>query len=365
MFNQTARRKQLWANDYVNAINAGIELSRWNIGFETINKLIFGFENIMVILVATIMVMDQSLSIGMMIAFIAYKTMFTQRIANLVEQGIAFKMLRMHLERLSDILQTPIQSHLTGQRALPHHRLNQTFIDKNNNYSGADTPGELVLDNVSFHYPGSGVLVLNEINLTINVGDKVVISGPSGGGKTTLLKIMLGLIAPTSGCVKYNGVDITQLGLVAYRSQIATVMQDDVLLAGTIEENITLFAEQPKHRELLRILEQCQLLDMVNRLPMGLNTLVGELGAQLSGGQIQRILLARALYQRPHILFLDEATSALDKETEQAIISQIKHLGMTQIQIAHRQETIKNAEHHYQVNAHGLLHIVNRYIHDD
>ncbi len=91
LFNQTARRKQLWANDYVNAVNAGIELSRWNIGFETINKLIFGFENIMVIMVATIMVMDQSLSIGMMIAFIAYKTMFTQRIANLVEQGIAFK----------------------------------------------------------------------------------------------------------------------------------------------------------------------------------------------------------------------------------------------------------------------------------
>jgi ATP-binding cassette subfamily B protein RaxB len=99
---------------------------------------------------------------------------------------------------------------------------------------------------------------------------------------------------------------------------------------------------------------------MVNRLPMGINTLIGELGAQLSGGQIQRILLARALYQRPHILYLDEATSALDKETEQAIISQIKHLGMTQIQIAHRQETIKNAEHHYQINAHGLQRIANR-----
>lgn len=360
LFNQTARRKQLWANDYVNAVNAGIELSRWNIGFETINKLIFGFENIMVIMVATIMVMDQSLSIGMMIAFIAYKTMFTQRIANLVEQGIAFKMLRMHLERLGDIIDTPIQPNLTAQRALPYHRLNQTFLAKDNNDSRADTSGELVLDNVSFHYPGSEDLILNQINLTINAGEKVVISGPSGGGKTTLLKIMLGLIAPTSGCVRYNGVDITQLGLVAYRSQIATVMQDDLLLAGTIEENITLFDEEPKHKELLRILEQCQLLDMVNRLPMGINTLIGELGAQLSGGQIQRILLARALYQRPHILYLDEATSALDKETEQAIISQIKHLGMTQIQIAHRQETIKNAEHHYQINAHGLQRIANR-----
>ena len=92
---------------------------------------------------------------------------------------------------------------------------------------------------------------------------------------------------------------------------------------------------------------------------MGLNTFIGELGAQLSGGQIQRILLARALYQQPHILFLDEATSALDKETECMIINQIKHLEMTQIQIAHRQETIDNAKQHYRINSNGLVRIEN------
>ena len=357
LFNQTDKRKQLWANDYVDALNAGIVLSRWNIGFETMNKLIFGFENIIVIMVATMMVMEQDLTVGMLLAFVAYKTMFTQRVASLVEHAIAFKMLRMHLERLSDIIHTPVQPYLQAQRPLPQPIMMQPSTNTNAPLPMVNPPGELILENVSFHYPGSDELILKNINLKVKPGDKLVISGPSGGGKTTLLKIMLGLITPTTGCVKYNGIDITQIGLIAYRSQIATVMQDDMLLAGTILENITLFDDQLNNEKIAQLLVQCQLVDMINSLPMGLNTLVGELGAQFSGGQIQRILLARALYQQPLILFLDEATSALDKGTEEAISHQIKHLSMTQIQIAHRQETISQAEQHYHINKNGLVFV--------
>lgn len=359
LFNQTDRRKQLWANHFVDSLNASIVISRWNIGFETANKLIFGFENIMIIMVATMMVMEQNLTMGMMLAFITYKTMFTQRIANLVEQVIAFRMLKMHIERLSDIVKTPIQKHLYAQQMLPQAVYKGAFRSDQASTSGLNVGGELVLENVSFHYSGSEQRILNNINLKVTAGDKLVISGPSGGGKTTLLKIMLGLIIPTSGSVKYNGVDITQLGLIAYRSQIATVMQDDILLAGSIAENITLFDEQPDDKKIYKLLQKCRLDDLINTLPMGLNTFIGELGAQLSGGQIQRILLARALYQQPHILFLDEATSALDKETECTIINQIKHLEMTQIQIAHRQETIDNAKQHYRINSNGLVRIEN------
>lgn len=194
LFNQTDARHQQWQHKYVDSLNTGIVLSRWNISFDAVNKLLFGIENIIVIVLATHMVMAQTITLGMLIAFIAYKNMFTRRIASLIEHLILFKMLGMHMQRLSDITHTPIQPHLEAKRALVMTQ--QT-----------GTGGALTLENVTFHYPGSSLNILENVNLHINAGDSLVLSGPSGGGKTTLLKIMLGLLTPTSGQIKYNGVD--------------------------------------------------------------------------------------------------------------------------------------------------------------
>ena len=346
LFNQTDARHQQWQHKYVDSLNTGIVLSRWNISFEAVNKLLFGIENIIVIVLATHMVMAQTITLGMLIAFIAYKNMFTGRIASLIEHLILFKMLGMHMQRLSDITHTPIQPNLEAKRAL---------VMTQQTGSGA----ALTLDNVTFHYPGSSLNILDNVNLHINAGDSLVLSGPSGGGKTTLLKIMLGLLTPTSGQIKYNGVDITDLGLIAYRKQISTVMQDDVLLAGTVLDNITFFAENIDTERVQNVIKQCQLQTAIAQLPMGLQSLVGELGAQLSGGQIQRILLARALYQQPQILFLDEATSALDQPNEALIVQSLAELSITKIHIAHRQETIAHAQLHYEISMDGL-HLMNK-----
>lgn len=346
LFNQTEARHQQWQHKYVDSLNSGIVLSRWNISFAALNKLLFGIENIIVIMFATKMVMAQTITLGMLIAFIAYKTMFTQRIASLIEHLILFKMLGMHMQRLSDITHTPVQPNLEATKVLPS-AMNQAV--------GA----ALTLENVSFHYPGSSHHILQEVNLQINAGDNVVLSGPSGGGKTTLLKIMLGLLTPTAGRIKYNGVDITEIGLIAYRNKIATVMQDDVLLAGTVLDNITFFAENINQERVQNVIKQCQLDNLLLQLPMGLQSIVGELGAQLSGGQIQRILLARALYQNPQILFLDEATSALDQYNEAQIVHSLGTLEITKIQIAHRQETIAHAQLHYEISINGI-HLINK-----
>lgn len=348
LFNQTARRQQIWQNEYVDTLNCGIRLSRWNISFAAIESTLFGIENIVVIFIATTMVMDQALSLGMLIAFIAYKSMFTQRIANLIEQAILFKMLNMHLLRLSDITHTPIQTDLQGHGGEAYSEQVGQYA-KDAIKQTMSTP-IISLENVSYHYPGSSELILNNINMQVFAGENVVISGPSGGGKTTLLKILLGLLAPSSGTVKFNGLDIKQIGLIAYRTHLGTVMQDDVLLAGSVLDNITFFADQVDQQQLSQVITDCQLNGVISQLPMGLHTLVGELGSQLSGGQVQRILLARAIYNRPAVLFLDEATSALDKHSEQLVSQAISALNMTKIQIAHRQETIEQAQCHYEIS---------------
>ena len=172
------------------------------------------------------------------------------------------------------------------------------------------------------------------------------------------MKIMLGLLQPTSGKITLDGKDITQVGLKNYRKHIAAVMQDDTLLAGSIADNISFFDPQPNYLKI----EQCAYLaaihDDINKMTMGYNSLVGDMGSNLSGGQVQRLLLARALYQSPCVLFMDEATSHLDKENEAKISEQIQHLPMTRIMIAHRQETINMAEQVYLLN-NGILVNVN------
>jgi ATP-binding cassette, subfamily B, bacterial CvaB/MchF/RaxB len=170
------------------------------------------------------------------------------------------------------------------------------------------------------------------------------IVGLSGGGKTTLLNVMLGIHPPTEGEVLVGGMRLKDLGLDAMRQMIGTVLQDDVLFAGSIADNISFFdpAADPAW------IEECANLAAIHAdiaaMPMGYNTLVGDMGTVLSGGQKQRVLLARALYKRPKILFLDEATSHLDLEREQAVNASIKALNMTRIIVAHRPETIASAD---------------------
>jgi len=178
----------------------------------------------------------------------------------------------------------------------------------------------------------------------VNAGESVAIVGPSGGGKTTLIKLMLGLLQPTAGAIEADGVPLARLGMGRYRASVASVMQDDQLFAGSIAENICFFDPKPDHARIEESARLASVRDDIVTMPMGFNTLVGDMGTVLSGGQKQRILLARALYRQPRILFLDEATSHLDIARERTVNEAVRELKLTRVIVAHRPETIASAD---------------------
>lgn len=346
LFGNESQRQGIWQNRYAEVINTEIRLGRLNISFESFNSLLFGIENVLVIYFAAKMVMASSLTVGMVLAFIAYKGQLTSRFANLIEQIIQFKMMRLHLDRISDIALTEQEANREGEAAvIPGERLSEEHKPK----------GLLTLKNICFSYNEEQAPILNNVNLSLDAGESIAITGASGAGKTTLMKIMLGLLQPTSGKVLLDGKDITHIGLKNYRKQIAAVMQDDTLLAGSIGDNISFFDPQPNHFKIEQCARFAAIHEDITKMTMGYNSLVGDMGSNLSGGQIQRLLLARALYQSPCVLFMDEATSHLDQSNEAKISEQIQHLSMTRIMIAHRQETISMAEKVYHLDNGSLV----------
>lgn len=337
LFTCESARQGIWQNRYSEVINADIRLGKLKISFDAMNKLLFGIENIIVIYLAAMIVMAGGLTIGMVLAFIAYKNQLTERVASLIEQLIMFRMLRLHLDRISDIALHEQEAH------------QESFTPLN------VTHGYLRLDNISFSYGINEPNVINHLNLEIKAGESIAIVGASGCGKTTLIKLMLGLLTPTTGRILLDGQDITYIGLTQYRQQIAAVMQDDTLLSGSVADNITFFDPEPNYIKMQQCAQYAAIDCDIAQMPMGYNTLVGDMGNQFSGGQVQRLLLARALYQSPAILFMDEATSHLDIMNEAKISEQIKGLSITRIIIAHRPETIKQADRVVVMHQGGII----------
>lgn len=330
LFGHEPQRQSIWQNRYAEVINAEIRIGKLNIGFSSFNKVVFGLENVIVVYLAAMLVLESSLSIGMVLAFVAYKNQFTQSIANFIEQMIQFKMMRLHLDRIADIALSPQEQHREG--TLPTACSNDSIVS-----------AEICLENVSFRYSEEQPFIIDNANFAFHSGENIAITGSSGCGKTTLAKLLLGLIQPTSGRILFNGKDIHQLGLKNYRQLIAAVMQDDVLFAGSIADNISFFTPEPNFLKIEKCAQLAAIHQDICQMTMGYNALVGDMGSSLSGGQKQRLLLARALYTDPKILVLDEATSHLDEANEQKISNQVKALNMTRIVIAHRPETIEKS----------------------
>jgi ATP-binding cassette, subfamily B, bacterial CvaB/MchF/RaxB len=326
LFGRQEERKSRWLNLVLDTTNCSIRTQKLAIGFMTVNRLLFGAERVGVVWLGALLVMDNALSIGMLFAFVAYKDQFAQRISGLIDKLVELKMLRLQAERLADIVLTPPEKEIASMMA------------------ANDTPVSLEINDVSFRYADAEPLVLQNCSLKIEPGECVAIVGGSGCGKTTLFKVMLGLLSPNEGTIKVGGKDIQKIGLAQYRNLVATVMQDDQLFAGSIAENISFFDPHSDQEHLESCAKSAAIYDEIIAMPMGFNTLIGDMGAAISGGQKQRILLARALYKRPQILMLDEATSHLDVHRESEVNAAIKKLNLTRILIAHRPETIKMAE---------------------
>ncbi len=327
LFNRGAQREAVWQNHLAEELNAGIRLGRINILWGTANQLLFGLENVLIIYLGAQYIMNNQLSVGMLYAFVSYKSQFTGRAAALVDRWIDFRMLRLHLDRLADIvLEAP--------------------EEQQNPYQENHVPlqGSIELKNLAFRYSDQEPFLFAKSHACIHPGQSVAIVGPSGAGKSTLFKVLLGILTPTEGEILIDGRPLTKYGVTNLRNQVGTVMQDDRLLAGSIADNISFFAER---QDMLRI-EECARMAVIHEeimaMPMGYNTLIGDMGNTLSGGQAQRILLARALYRQPRLLLLDEATAHLDVHTERKVNENLREMNITRLFIAHRPDTIAFAD---------------------
>jgi ATP-binding cassette subfamily B protein RaxB len=247
-------------------------------------------------------------------------------------------MLTLHLARIADIAGTEPERDLHSGRG-----------------ELLEFKGEIELRDVHFQYAPDEPEIISGINLKVKPGETLVLTGPSGCGKTTLLKMMMGLLTPTRGQILVDGVELRHIGLAEYRRHTASVLQDDKLLSGSISDNISFFDDNVDQRRVESCAVAAHVAEDILRMPMGFQSLVGDLGTMLSGGQQQRLLLARALYAAPKTLFLDEATSHLDVETEKRVNSVIKQLGITRIMVAHRQETIDMADRIIRLQPAGII----------
>jgi len=325
LFNRQEDRQARFMNLVVDAMNANIATRKLDLTFSVGHKLVFGLERIAMVWVGALLVMDHRFSVGMLFAFIAYKEQFAQRVSALIDKVVDVKMLKLEGERLADIVLTEPEQQ--PEYAARTHEL----------------PASLELRNIHFAYAETEADVVRGLSLSIEPGESVAIVGPSGCGKTTLLKLMLGVHAPQSGEIRVGGQPLGKVGLRAWRDMIGTVMQDDQLFAGSITDNISFFDPTADLAWVAECARIAAVQSDIEAMPMGFNTLIGDMGGSLSGGQRQRILLARALYKRPKILFLDEATSALDIDREREVNQAIKQLALTRVIVAHRPETIASA----------------------
>ena len=327
LFNREDERETQWLNRYADFVNANVRIGRTRVAFKTINDAIFGAENIITIYLAAQLALGNHLTVGMIFAFMSYKRQFTEKAVLLVEKALEFRLLGLHLERLSDIALSPLER--GHDRSLDYARHIQ---------------GRIELRNVSFRYAETEPFVLENVNLTVEPGKFVTITGPSGGGKTTLVKIMLGLIEPTSGEVLIDGLPLSIVGPRVYREQVGAVMQDDQLLSGSIADNICFFDPAFDQQRMTECARLAGVHDEVMAMPMAYNSLIGDMGSSLSGGQKQRVLLARALYRQPKILILDEGTAHLDVEKERHINACLRCLNITRVSVAHRPEIASGAD---------------------
>ncbi len=329
----TERRAEHWLNLKIDAINTGIKLTRIELLFGGINTLIATCEQVLILWLGAGLVIENQMTIGMFVAFGAFRMQFSDRVASLTGYLLQLRMMSLHNERVSDIA---LQEAETVKPAL------------------ICTPGNgpvlLEVAKLSYRYDDQSEWVIHDFNLRTAPGECIAITGASGSGKSTLIKILCGLLEPQSGAVLVNGTDIRQTGINNYRNVIACVMQEDRLFSGSLRENICGFTDDIDETWMSECARASYIHDVIMNMPMGYETVIGELGEGLSGGQKQRIFIARALYRKPALLFMDEATSHLDQQSERMVNESIRAMEITRIIVAHRQSTIDSADRVIMLN---------------
>ena len=276
-------------------------------------------------------VISGHMSIGDLMMFLVYLLMLLEPLAALASSATQFQNSLSGLDRILDLLEEPREMESTPDSIRADRR---------------SIHGDMVFEDVTFLYPGTETPALNDVRLAVKAGQTVALVGPSGAGKTTLCNLVARFYDPTSGRVTLDGRDLRDYDVESFRALLGVVEQDVFLFDGTIAQNIAYSRKQATTDEIRGAAEVANALEFIDRLPDGMNSLIGERGVRLSGGQRQRLAIARAVLADPKLLILDEATSNLDTESEQLIQQSLGRLmkGRTSFVIAHRLSTIAGAD---------------------
>ena len=333
-------RESGWRNRYADVVSAGYRARRYGIQLSLAEDLLFGLQFLLVVYIGARGVIGGAFSLGVLLAFLSYRSSFTASASALVEQAQQWRLINIHLERLSDIVGQESEALLAPPPRPP-----------------IAAPPWIRAEGLGFSYGTGDTTVFAGLSLDIPRGSFVAIVGPSGSGKTTLLRILLGLLQPQSGRILVDGLPLTPARLGIWRSRIGAVLQDDQLLTGTLADNIAFFEERIDQQRVERAARSASIHDEIMAMPMAYQSLIGDMGAALSSGQRQRIMLARALYRDPDILFLDEGTANLDSENEARIAEMIATLPITRVVIAHRPALIEHADFVFEMHEGRLIHL--------
>jgi ATP-binding cassette subfamily B protein len=321
-----------WEKKYVKALDTQYRAQQFNIVVGLASQLLNAGTTIAILWAGASLVLDHELSIGQLIAFNALMGSVLAPLMGLVGLWSRLADAGVAMERLGDVLDIEPE---------------QKAADAASRVVLPDLQGDVHLENVFFRYGGADTpYVLENISIDIRRGELVAIVGRSGSGKTTLAKLLVGFYAPTDGKIMVDGYDMSAIDKDYYRAQVGYVMQSNLLFSGTIAENIASGDESPDRRRIEQVAKMADAHAFISKMPLGYEQVVGERGVGLSGGQVQRLCIARALYHDPRLLVFDEATSALDTQSESNIIASMHDIlaGRTAVIIAHRLSTIMRAD---------------------
>ncbi len=317
-------RLTVWQTHLVDKLNLDVRGARIGMYSGAGLSALGEAEQIAFLGVGVLALFNGQITLGALFAFMTLRNRFSAALGALIALFQQAYMLRLHAERLGDI----VEHEAEPEDGLPVRRLSGAFEAQD----------------LGFAYSRNEGFVLRGFSCCIEPGQLVVLTGPSGSGKSTFLKLLAGLETPTEGQLLADGTQVERLHRRDYRQQLGFVLQGDILFRGSIAENISFFDPVPDTGLIDEVARLTTVDSDIRKFPMGMASQIGDMGSNLSGGQAQRILLARALYRRPRALILDEATSHLDPETEERVVQMLKGLGVTTVCAAHRPAILRYAD---------------------
>jgi len=340
LFGKETVRTSIWRNKFIELTNLHLIDSKLTMLSSQAVQVAGTLGNVVLISVGTHLAIEGSISLGTMIMFVVMRAFFVERLNRWIAYMADLRRVSTHAERIEGVLLE--EGSTTNQRAgsLP-------FV------IGPEKGVRIEVLDVWFRYDDESPWILKGLNLTVEPGESVAITGISGSGKTTLLNVMLGLLEPSRGEVLINGRRLSTIASADYARLIGVVMQDDSLFHATVADNISFFDAPTNMTRVVTAAEKANISSDILAMPMQYFTILSEAAIDISGGQRQRLLIARAIYHEPRILFLDEATSHLDAVSEGHVSRAVRDMRMTRVLVAHRKETIATADRVVVLNKSG------------